>query len=166
MQGLVEAPLRDFPASRIVALSLAEANALVARLHRHHQPVQGHRFSLGLTDAEGNLVGAVIVGRPVARAYDHLAVVEVTRLVTDGSPNACSRLYGAAARAAKALGYERIHTYVLASEPGTSLRAAGWNDEGTTNGGDWNHSNRYQGDRRTDQPQEAKRRYARLLGED
>jgi hypothetical protein len=76
------------------------------------------------------LIGAVIVGRPVARRVNHQTTLEVTRLVTDGSPNACSFLYGAAARAAKALGYDKIQTYILESELGTSLVAAGWECEG------------------------------------
>lgn len=112
---------------RVVPVELDEANALVTALHRHHQPAVGHRFSIGCVTADGTLVGAAIVGRPVARlAGTPRAVLEVVRLVTDGTPNACSMLYAAAARAGKALGFERIQTYVLASEPGTSLKASGW----------------------------------------
>lgn len=65
---------------RVVPLTLKEANLLVETLHRHHKPVQGHRFSLGLKDASGTLVGAAICGRPVARlAGDPSEVLEVTR---------------------------------------------------------------------------------------
>jgi hypothetical protein len=106
-------------------LTLREANDLVATLHRHHKPVQGHRFSIGVRDGN-QLVGAVIVGRPVARMLQDGMTAEVTRLVTDGTPNACSMLYGAAWRAWRAMGGTRIITYTLASEPGASLRAAGW----------------------------------------
>lgn len=149
---------------RIVPLKLREANALVAALHRHHQPVRGHRFSIGVVDMDGVVHGACIVGRPVARHAGHeRAVLEVTRLVTDGTPNACSMLYSAAARAGACLGYSRIQTYILESEPGTSLRASGWQDEGLTRGGDWNRQGRV---RRTDQPMERKRRWARVLGEE
>ena len=42
------------------------------------------------------------------------------------APNANSMLYAAAWRAAKALGYQRLITYTLASESGSSLRAAGY----------------------------------------
>jgi hypothetical protein len=120
----------------IVPLTLAQANALVARLHRHHKRAVGHRFSLGCED-KGQLVGAVIVGRPVAYKTDQAKVAEVTRLVTDGTRNACSMLYQAAARTAKEMGFESIQTFILASEPGTSLKASGWRCDGETPGKVW-----------------------------
>ena len=144
----------------LVHLELKEANDLVLRLHRHHKPVVGHRFSIGVSK-EGLLVGAAIVGRPVSREIDFKSVVEVTRLVTDGTPHACSFLYGAAARAAKALGYRKIQTYILQSEPGTSLKASGWEYEQDTSGGDWNHS--WRKGRRTDQPMTGKQRWGKIL---
>lgn len=110
---------------RAVPLTLAQANELVAKLHRHHKPARGHRFSIGAA-AGDRLVAAVIVGRPVARKTDQYRVAEVTRLVTDGTANACSFLYGRAAQAAKAMGFDRIQTYTLATESGASLRGAGW----------------------------------------
>lgn len=145
---------------KIVHLELAEANALVARLHRHHKPVRGYRFAIGAEHA-GRLVGAAIVGRPVARHTDQRNTVEVTRLVTDGTANACSLLYGAAARAARELGYQRIQTFILESEPGTSLQATGWTFAGTTSGGSWAQGGR--ADRRTDQPTCPKKRYLKIL---
>lgn len=146
----------------VIPLELAEANALVARWHRHHQPSQGHRFSLGVIDADGILHGAAIIGRPVARlAGSPRDVLEVVRLVTDGTENCCSILYAAAARAGHAMGYKRIQTYVLASERGTSLKAAGWTDEGDAGGGQWKHTDGRA--RRTDQPTETKRRWAKSL---
>lgn len=126
---------------RVRPLTLAQANELVTRLHRHHKPVVGHRFSIGV-EADGVLVGAAIVGRPVARMTDAYNVAEVTRLVTDGTRNACSILYAAAARAAEAMGFERIQTFILASEPGTSLRAAGWHCDGPSDGGEWGRDSR------------------------
>ncbi len=119
-----------------VRIDLAEANAFVAAHHRHHKPVVGHLFSLGAALGDG-IVGVVIVGRPVSRFRDDGETAEVTRLCTDGSKNACSFLYGAAARAAFALGFRRIGTYILASEPGTSLTAAGWRLIGETPGRSW-----------------------------
>lgn len=101
----------------------------VAQHHRHNRPPQGGLFAAGAMRG-GQLVGVVIVGRPVARLLDDGQTAEVTRLCTDGTPNTCSMLYGAAARAAKALGYSSIITYTLASEPGVSLRAAGWSPDG------------------------------------
>ena len=67
-----------------------------------------------------------IVGRPTGRRLDDGETLEVTRLCTDGTRNACSCLYAAAARKAKREGYSKIITFILQSEPGTSLRAAGW----------------------------------------
>ena len=145
---------------RVVPLTLKQANAAVAEMHRHHKPARGHRFSIG-AEVDGRVVAACIVGRPVARAVDQYRVCEVTRLVSDGTYNACSILYAAAARAAQAMGFDRIQTYVLASEPGTSLKASGWTRECETAGGDWNCASR--GGRRTDQPQEPKVRWARSL---
>lgn len=137
-------------------VELGEANEFVALLHRHHKPVVSHRFSVGCTgDERGDeLLGVAIVGRPVARNTDYRSVVEVTRLCTNGTPNACSFLYSAAARAAKALGYARVQTFILASESGVSLKATGWTQGHTTEGGSWNRPSR--GNRREDQPQEAK----------
>jgi hypothetical protein len=144
----------------VVPIELAEANAAIAAWHRHHQPVIGHRFSLGVIDDDGTLHAAAVVGRPVARLAGHPRdVAEVTRLVSDGTPNACSMLYAAAARACDAMGFTRIQTYVLSSERGTTLRAAGWLDEGPAGGGQWKHTDGRP--RRTDQPTEGKRRWGR-----
>lgn len=147
---------------RIVPITLHEANDLVTAHHRHHKPARGARFCLGLEDDDHRLVGAVIIGRPVARHTDYRKVAEVTRLVTDGTPNACSMLYGAAARVAKEMGFERIQTFILAEELGTSLKAAGWSEEHTTSGGAWNRSTRPV--RRHDQPETSKVRWSRQLG--
>lgn len=122
---------------RVVPCDLDEANAFVRQHHRHHQPVVGHKFSLAVAD-EANIVRWVaIVGRPVARMTDDGMTLEVTRVATDGCPNACSALYGAAWRATRALGYLKLVTYTLASEPGTSLRASGWKLVGETPGRSW-----------------------------
>jgi hypothetical protein len=110
----------------LVPVSLKEANAFVASWHRHHPPVVGHKFSIGVADDEGTLHGVAIVGRPVARSYDDGSTLEVNRTATDGTPNANSMLYGAAWRAAKALGYRRLITYTMSGESGASLRAVGW----------------------------------------
>ena len=144
---------------RVVPLELAEANAVVAAWHRHHKPCVGHRFSLGVIDDDGVVRGAAIVGRPVARlAGLPREVLEVTRLVTDGTKNACSMLYAAAARTGRQLGYLRIQTYILDEEPGTSLRASGWKSDGPSGGGQWKHTDGKP--RRTDQPTGLKERWA------
>lgn len=130
---------------RHVKIGLDEANAFVRLYHRHHKPVAGHLFSIGavLNDLVGQeIVGVVIVGRPVSRMRDDGETVEVTRLCTNGEKDACSFLYGAASRAAFALGYRRIGTYILNSEPGTSLRAAGWKLIGERGGKSWSRESR------------------------
>jgi hypothetical protein len=109
----------------IVPVTFADACAFVADWHRHHQPPAGHKFSLGVA-SDQMLVGVAIVGRPVARHYDNGSTLEVTRSATDGTPHVNSMLYGACWRAAKALGYLRLITYTQDGEPGTSLKAAGW----------------------------------------
>jgi hypothetical protein len=124
-----------------VRIGLDEANAFIAEHHRHHRPVVGHLFSIGAALGD-QMVGVAIVGRPVARLRDDGVTAEVTRLCTDGNKNACSFLYGASARAAFALGFKRIGTYILASEPGTSLAAAGWRLIGETSGGSWSRPSR------------------------
>jgi len=124
-----------------VALTLApctleEANAFVARLHRHHQPTPVAKFSIAAA-LDGVVVGVVIVGLPKARMAMDGWTLEVTRLATDGTKNACSLLYGAARRAAFALGYSRVLTYTLADEEGASLRASGFVLEAEIKGESW-----------------------------
>lgn len=122
---------------RVVPCDLDEANAFVAQHHRHHRPVPGHKFSLAVADEAETIRGVAIVGRPVARALDDGLTLEVVRVATDGCKNACSALYGAARRAAFALGYARLGTYTLASESGASLRASGWKVVGEVKGRSW-----------------------------
>lgn len=144
---------------KITPISLAEANAYVAKYHRHHKAVQGHKFSVGCSE-NGQFVGVVIVGRPISRYLDNGKTLEVTRLCTDGTKNVCSMLYAAAARAAKAMGYEKIITYTLESESGVSLKAAGWKCVGIAGGKQWT------GVRKPPvplYPQEMKYRYEKLL---
>lgn len=120
----------------IVPVSLAAANAFVNAHHRHHKAVVGHKFSIGC-EANGELVGVAIVGRPVSRYLDDGLTLEVNRLCTDGTKNACSCLYAASWRAARAMGYQKILTYILDSESGVSLRAAGWTCAGLAGGLRW-----------------------------
>lgn len=110
----------------LVPLTLAQANEHVAAWHRHNRPVPGSKFQIGCADEDGVLRGVVIVGRPVARNFDDGQTLEVVRVATDGSANACSILYGAAARVGFGLGYTRIVTYTRDDESGSSLRASAW----------------------------------------
>lgn len=109
----------------LIPVTFQQAAAFVQEHHRHHSRPVGHKFSVGVADGH-LIVGVIITGRPVARHLDDGQTLEVTRCCTDGTPNVASMLYGAAWRAAKALGYRRLITYTHADEPGTSLRAAGW----------------------------------------
>jgi len=145
---------------KIVPLELRELNAFVSEHHRHHKAVQGHRFSIGVI-VDGKLCGGASVGRPVARLTNAKEVLEVTRLVTDGTKNACSFLYAAAARIGKELGYRKIQTFILDSETGVSLRASGWSLESISAGGDWTRVSKP--DRRQDQPQCPKQKWSKDL---
>lgn len=118
-----------------------EACAFVRQVHRHLGPPQGWKFGLGVWVGD-QLVGVVMVGRPVSRVLDDGATLEITRLCTDGTPNACSKLLGAARRAMHALGYRRLITYSLDEEKGGSLRAAGFAKLGRTKGGKWSTPSR------------------------
>lgn len=96
----------------LIPVSLAQANEFVRQHHRHHKPVAGHKFSIGCAE-NGRLCAVAIVGRPVSRYLDDGFTLEVNRLCNDGTKNACSILYAAAARAARAMGYRKIITYTL-----------------------------------------------------
>lgn len=126
---------------------LKTARSFVGENHRHNKPPNGHKFSVAcyeITPEAERLCGVAMVGRPVARLLDDGLTVEITRNCTDGTYNACSMLYGACCRAAKALGYKRIITYTLESEPGTSLKASGWTlDQRDVGGGGWDRQNRH-----------------------
>ena len=125
----------------LTPITLREANAFVDRHHRHHKAVTGHKFSIGCSQ-DDQLVGVAIMGRPVSRYLDDGLTLEVNRLCTTEEKNVCSMLYAAAARAAKAMGYRKIITYTLDTEPGTSLRAAGWMCAGPAGGVRWTGSRR------------------------
>ena len=132
---------------QLIPMHFDEDAAFVAQHHRHHQPPLSHKFSIGIA-AAGEVVGVAIVGRPVARHCDDGWTLEVLRVaVLEGVKNGCSMLYGAAWRAARAMGYRRLITYVLSSEPGTSLRAAGWREIGVAGGGSWSRPSRPRVDR-------------------
>lgn len=129
--------------------TIKQLNSFVEEHHRHHKKVVSHRFSL-LCYNNKEIVGACSVGRPVARNCDPYLTAEVTRLVTNGTKNACSILYAASARICKEMGFKRIQTYILETEPGTSLKASGWAFDHISQGGQWKHTDGKA--RRTDQP--------------
>ena len=144
---------------RAVPLERKDAVAFVDRLHRHHDGVSRDRYRIG-AEHEGKLVGIVQVGNPVARNLCDGKTLEVVRLCTDGTKNACSFLYSAAARVAYELGYAKIITYILASETGDSLRASGWHKEADIKGKFWGCPSR---PRTTTAPTCDKQRWAKIL---
>ena len=128
---------------KAIPLELQEANAFVTEHHRHHEAVYRNKFRIGCADDEGVLHGVIQCARPVSRMLDDGKCIEVVRCCSDGTFNVCSFLYSRAARIAKEMGYERIITYILQSEDGTSLKASGWNlDEVNCGGGTWNRPGR------------------------
>lgn len=83
----------------------------------------------------------------MSRYLDDGYTLEVTRLCTDGTKNACSFLYAAVWRAARAMGYRKAITYILESESGVSLRAAGWQCRGQAGGLQWTGQRKPKGNR-------------------
>lgn len=122
--------------------TLRHANGFVERYHRHHKPARGCVFCLSVVTGE-RVRGVAIVGRPSARMLQDGSTCEITRTCTDGTRNVNSKLYGAVAKIARQLGYERIFTYTLPDEGGASLRAAGWKmDLALAGGGSWHRDSR------------------------
>lgn len=113
----------------LVPVTRDQARLFVREHHRHNGPLPVEVIRVGLADEDGKLVAVGSAGLPARELMDGFTL-EVTRVCTLGAENACSRLYGALARAAKALGWRRLYTYTLASEPGSSVRAAGFVEDG------------------------------------
>ena len=145
---------------RIQNITLKEANAFVNDNHRHHKGTAGCKFAIGLYEKD-KLIGVAICGRPVSRYLDNGKILEINRVCTKSSysHNACSRLYGACCRIAKEMGYEKVITYILASENGSSLKASNFICEGTAGGTHWTGSR----DKGQDIPQEMKLRFSKQL---
>lgn len=139
-------------------ITLKEASEFISVYHRHHKPTVGCKFCLGLYSGE-NLVGVAVCGRPVSRYLDDGKTCEINRLCTDGTRNACSMLYGAACRVAKAMGYKKIITYILESENGASLKASNFICDGTAGGTHWTGKR----NRGQELPAEMKTRWTREL---
>lgn len=146
---------------RIVPITLKEANAFVAQHHRHHGPTVGHKFSIGLKDEAEDLIGVAIADRPVSRVLDDRQTLEINRLCTDGTRNACSKLYGACVRIAGNMGYGKVVTYILESDSGSSLKAAGFRCEGKAGGLEWTGSRRPKNTKQY--PLELKQRWVKYL---
>lgn len=126
--------------------------------HRHHKATVGCKFCISVWNNE-KLCGVAVCGRPVSRYFDNGEICEINRLCTDGTKNACSKLYAACAKIAKDMGYKKIITYILESESGTSLKASGFNYDGIAGGTHWTGSR----NRQQNLPKEMKKRYIKNL---
>ncbi len=145
---------------QIVPITFRAACKFVADHHRHHKPPRGQKFAVGC-QCEGKLIGVAIAGRPIARRLDNGLTLEITRVCTDGTKNACSKLYGAVCRIAKNMGYHKVITYILESEHGSSLKASGLVCEiKKTGGGSWSVPSR---PRQDNHPLEAKQKWSKIL---
>lgn len=136
-----------------VPITIADANLLVQRWHRHHEPTGKHLWGVSCAvEGADEPCGGAIVALPNARMSNDGWTCEVVRVATDGTKNACSFLYGCAWRAARALGYKRCITYTLPSEGGASLRGAGFKLVGETDGGSWSRRARPRVDKHPTEP--------------
>ena len=140
---------------KAVPLTRDEAREFIRQHHRHHKFPAGYKFAIG-AQKNGELVGVALVGRPTARMLQQKEplTAEVTRLCTSGERNVCSFLYAAARRAAFAMGFTRLITYILVSEPGTSLKASGWTFVQVTKGGSWDRPSRARIDKAPTEPKQ------------
>jgi L-amino acid N-acyltransferase YncA len=126
----------------IVPCHIAAAKAFVTQHHRHHTAPVGALFAVAVAEGD-DVVGVAMVGRPTGRHSDDGWTAEVTRLcVLVGHMGACSKLYAASWRAARALGWRKLITYTLPEEGGASLRGAGWKCLGEAGGGSWSSKSR------------------------
>lgn len=139
-------------------ITFKQASEFINLHHRHHRATVGCKFCIGLFDAE-KMIGCAVCGRPVSRHLDDGLTCEINRLCTDGTYNACSMLYGASCRVAKAMGYKKIVTYILESENGASLKASNFVCEGEAGGRHWTGSR----NKGQDIPAEMKTRWCRTL---
>jgi hypothetical protein len=143
--GSVAVDEYDRPRLTIVPMTIKEASGYVRQWHRHHTPPRGGLFAAAVA-REGGVCGVAVVGRPVARMLQDGWTAEITRVATDGTPNACGALYGAIVRVARMLGYRRLITYTLPSESGSSLKGAAWRNAGPAGGGSWSRRSRARAD--------------------
>ena len=125
----------------MIPINFRQACQFIRDVHRHHKPPQGRKFALAV-EKDGKVVGVAVVGRPVSRHLDDGRTLEVTRLCTDGTPNACSKLYSTSWRIAREMGYWRMVTYIVEEESGVSLKASGWKRDGPAGGGNWDKPGR------------------------
>lgn len=128
----------------VIPCQKEKASEFIENMHRHHLPLDFGTYSLAVCSPDGTVHGVAIIGRTTTQHFhvDDIPnqwVQEVRRVATDGTPNACSALYGAAWRFVKALGYRMLISYTLPEEGGSSLRALGWKRVDNVGGNPWAH---------------------------
>ena len=144
---------------RIIPCTYQQAVNYVNTYHRHHHAPVGCKFCIAVSDSGDTVHGVAICGRPVSRHLDNGYTLEILRVCTDGTPNACSMLYGACCRIAKQMGYTDVYTYTLQSEDGASLKASNFECEGPAGGTHWTGER----DRGQNIPNEMKTRWHKRL---
>lgn len=145
---------------QIVPITFRAASDYIDQHHRHHKATVGCKFCIAVADGE-QLHGVAVCGRPVGRKLDDGRTLEINRVCTDGTRNACSMLYGACCRIGKHMGYCRVITYTLESEDGASLKASNFRYDGIAGGTHWTGER----DRGQPIPAEMKKRWVRYLQE-
>ena len=147
---------------QIKPIHLKAANEFVKQYHRHNIPTVGGKFAIACCD-DNRLCGVAICGRPTARKADDGATLEIYRNCTDGTFNACSKLYGACVRIAHDMGYTKVITYILESENGASVKASNFKCDGRA--GKKQQTGARQMERKV-APEEYKTRYIYVLREE
>ncbi len=149
---------------RVWPCTVKQAQKYVRRYHRHLPKVGGAMFACAIGTGPGvkSWGGVGLVGTG-AQEWEGTGRAIITRVATKGVANGCSMLYGALARAAKALGYVEVWTYTLPEEPGTSLLASSFVDMGLSDGGEHDRASR---PRAPAVRADTKRRWMRVLSDD
>lgn len=144
---------------KIAPITLKKASEYINKYHRHHNATVGCKFSISVIGEDGTIHGVAVSGRPVSRHFDDGFTLEINRVCTDGTKNACSMLYGACCRIAKAMGYRKVITYTLQSEDGASLKASNFACDGQAGGTHWTGVR----NRGQNIPAEMKKRWSKCL---
>jgi hypothetical protein len=159
----------------IAPIPLSVANDFVKKYHRHNDERKIHKFSLGLykkSEDKDILIGVAICGSPTGISYNGKSFLEVYRVCVTEANNSCSMLYGRCTRIAKELGYEKLITYTLKTEPGTTVKASGFELETDEAGGKkWTGKRAKEREKKRNEagivlklpPEEKKNRWAKLL---